>query len=526
MLELFTLYREECAGYKNQALHNISLKDFRKKLPLTRYSSTTKMNVRIKRYCKNMRYKRNMKSKIFNEINQYKGIITLIEKQLYKIKNKSLQDFLFILVHAMYWVFSVCFLVLPFISYNNLALKIICTVIWVIGVVAMGDIGVAEKKKDKMNIYEEIGGCTFWTIFLGVIFVNNNYYRFGELYQVILIDLLMLVGLIVIISYIVAFIKTPRITLAASCYILILLIVFAFFCFSMYLKNKGNDNVTIVVMISMFSTIALLAGRFVWSLLKGKKFRHIYVYASLILVVVGILLGISYVLHYLDNKISFIGTFITLLAATLGGGLTVLGVAWTLKNNHEERERIESEEKKQILEQQRMKYYPHIKYIDGVCDNAYKIDKLGGLNLNDDVVCKELTNKRFFAVDVGAFTIKNISEYPICIRGIQVGNKQSKSQRYVLLEPNEQITITMIKKRIYDSEIRNFIYLLIEDRLGNKYRVKCAVAVERGRVHSFKRGELTGLLKTYVVKNIYRPILIEHNMPAEQNSDSDQKQKN
>lgn len=167
-------------------------------------------------------------------------------------------------------------------------------------------------------------------------------------------------------------------------------------------------------------------------------------------------------------------TFVTVYAAVLGGGITLAGVAWTIKDGNDKRkedlERIELERK----EDERKKHIPYIKIVD-----TYHFNEEINIKTKDYYDFDRpkdrfaFTDKKEYKVRIISFSLKNISENHIFVSNL-IFNENNYPIDNVLIESG-QICYFHIANNGWTilTEPLQTIKLIVRDIIGNKYSVYC-----------------------------------------------------
>lgn len=164
-----------------------------------------------------------------------------------------------------------------------------------------------------------------------------------------------------------------------------------------------------------------------------------------------------------DNSLRDIITRI--VAALYGGLLTLVGVAWTIKNGEKNRqddlERIKTERQ----EEERKKNVPYVALVQKTSSSG---EKLSDYCIN---IKKGKENSEFY-YRFSPFTIKNISNNHIFLVGIKINEKINYNSVKKLVEKDASLNVSLSHSLWIDCELNTF-NLIIEDILGNKYLVQC-----------------------------------------------------
>lgn len=167
--------------------------------------------------------------------------------------------------------------------------------------------------------------------------------------------------------------------------------------------------------------------------------------------------------------------FTAIYAALLGGGITLAGVAWTIKDGNDKRkadlERIENERR----EEERKKHIPYIKVTSNTITD-YNSDAYirNGLDLTDPSHRNKLNNNVFYSTQIYDFAIKNVSFANIIIKGVIIDDKTYWLKNGMLLEPNLTCKITTTSNwEILLANNINYFGIIVDDIFGNSYVVEC-----------------------------------------------------
>lgn len=164
-----------------------------------------------------------------------------------------------------------------------------------------------------------------------------------------------------------------------------------------------------------------------------------------------------------DNSLREI--IMMIVAAIYGGLLTLVGVAWTIKNGEKNRqddlERIKTERQ----EEERKKNVPYVALVQKTLSSG---EKLSAYCISIE---KGKANSGFY-YRFSPFTIKNISNNHIFLVGININDKIYYNSNKKLIEKVESLDVKLSCPLRIDCELNN-VNLIIEDILGNKYFIQC-----------------------------------------------------
>ncbi len=186
---------------------------------------------------------------------------------------------------------------------------------------------------------------------------------------------------------------------------------------------------------------------------------------KIIICILGTIYGVLFLsefLRFIGNDDIIINNVVTVLAALIGGGLTLAGVSWTIRKA--DKDKNEEERKKNI---------PYIRLCQK--EEALVAEKIPMITCSD-VSAADSSNKlveNIFCVNVKPFYIKNISDGLIILRGVCWNNRLVEFKNKIVLEKNASCFLfqdgagTILKEKLVSFE------LVIIDSLENKYKVGC-----------------------------------------------------
>ena len=433
-----------------------------------------------------------------------------------KISNKIMAILLAILLDVSYIGLFFGFFVMPFISYSSLTLKIIFSVLWgmscVVWIISLIDDWKKQSKDDK---WSTAIGLFCSIVFFGLCFVNNNYYHLGEWWQIAIVCVMLLFTIMMIYSFIKELIKNPKDTLASL--LMGVLLVFGFLCIlgSSLDALEMTERKWLLIIGSFCVGLPLLALMIAY-ILGISKPKKVMEYGSLVIFCILVLIGVSYIISFLKPEIDGYQTFVTLLAALLGGGLTLVGVAWTIKDGNEKRqkelERIENERK----EEERKKNIPYIKVVKGIESlNFVCLQSIYTLDFDKESDIEKLNNDVFYLVNIPNFLIKNVSNSLIVLKGIILCDRYYDLEQDVLIEPNITCQVQTTKNwSISFEKLVDKMQLIVCDVIGNKYKIDCNIThiIKHNGMPitvTHKSGkEYTGFEYSYIIETVSLPELI------------------
>lgn len=377
-------------------------------------------------------------------------ILNFIEK---KIHNFVVALLLTIVVGVSMIGLFIGFFVMPFITYSSTVLKIVFSVLWgiscVVFVCATIDQYKQEKKDEKWSF---ITTSVCLIIFFGLCLINNNYYHLGDWWQIAIVVAMGLYTALMIYWFIKELIKNPKGTLSAL--LMGVLFVFGFLCIlSSSLNSLEMDlrkEMLIVGTICIaFPVIAILIAK----ILKISKAEKVLEYGSLIIICILLLMGISYVISFLNPNVDGYQTFVTLFASFIGGGLTLIGVAWTIRREAKNRQEDFDKREQERKEEERKKAIPYLRVSES--KNEYKSSFVV------DIQVKQKKN----GILQGTMYLFTINESIFIFKGAIIDGKLYEVGERLLSKEN-QILFVYNKYEVESVEILGC------DALGNYYKYK------------------------------------------------------
>ena len=247
--------------------------------------------------------------------------------------------------------------------------------------------------------------------------------------------------------------------------------------------------------ISQIAGISMLCACFLLTIIILKKFlidkpnignilEVLYV-AMITVVTIGLTIASIYKIFWIEPiegqvvENTLFSAIIEVYAAMLGGGITLVGVAWTIKDanikRQKELERIENERK----EEERKKYRPFV--------NVYAGHNLQGLNITSDImvtkwlnntedISNKPTERLMVANNIRNCWFGNTDFCSFYVWGIKINSNMTNfdSIRYIKKEFYFPLNFT---GPIYTEKPIENLSLILEDMLGNLYELKLAFSV-------------------------------------------------
>ena len=191
----------------------------------------------------------------------------------------------------------------------------------------------------------------------------------------------------------------------------------------------------------------------------------------------------------------------TIIAAVYGGLLTLVGVAWTIKDSENKRK-----------EEERAKNIPYIKLVSEIIyDDHIKIPVKSYYDFNKPSDRKYLNQKQSYSIQISSFGIKNISNTHILFDSVHV-NDNCYPFSGIIIEKDKTCQINICDNSwITLTEPLNSIKLILHDMVGNNYSVEFNFSInpnskpETGEEIADDGEKYSIIARSYVVKRAYFP---------------------
>lgn len=368
----------------------------------------------------------------------------------------------------------VSFLTIPFLS--NLIKSSTAQILWypslviflILSIIGLKDNGNNADEINKNRILNFVGG---WGIFIVTITVACifmiNYYNFDNVVRWLLFALMLIVIPIFFFSLYNYDLKnnkrskeeiakgTKNILKYIFLYILLDILYMAIF-------NNFTPLIFVVGLLAVLVMFYNISNAF----LNGPN-----QFAFLILIDFVLTLCLSIYLIYIIPNVSLRNIVLSISAAVLGGGFTLLGVAWTIKKSDKDRkedfERLESERKAD----ERRHYRPFIYYCcynNGECFRSIPVyDFLQDYNCVSKIGTLELNTPNY--ISNCCFSNTDFSNFYLC--GLKLNNKMIEFRTIIYVKKDEKFRLDFTKNPIYTLKPIDTISLVLKDMLENFYEL-------------------------------------------------------
>lgn len=392
-------------------------------------------------------------------------LLALIEN---KIHNSIVALLLTIVVGLSMIGLYIGFFVMPFITYSSIVLKIIFSILWgfscIVFVIMAIDQSKQEKNDDKWGFITINIGLM---VFLGLCLINNNYYYLGDWWQIAIVVVMGLYTVLMLYRFIKELIKNPRGTLSAL--FMGIMFVLGFLCILAssltYLEIELRKKVLIIGAISIaIPVIAMLIAK----ILKISKAEKVLEYGLLVTLCIILLIGISSVISFLNPNVDGYQTFVTLFASFLGGGLTLLGVAWTIRKADDDRKQSEEQRAK-----------PLVFICNPQMTSINKEELMEGILLSK----RNIGSLKNAEADKVAFILPQIvvsnSDYShVVLRGFRINDEYHLYDHGQVLPKNKAFNLHSDFRFEHSNKIE-YIAMLLQDMLENIYELELNFSISK-----------------------------------------------
>ena len=227
---------------------------------------------------------------------------------------------------------------------------------------------------------------------------------------------------------------------------------------SLALFLLGVFESTILLYIFGGIALVLLAVSILISLSNGLFVKeNIFNLIAFVVDTLSFLALITYLIYDIPKEFSNLQSNITtIVSAVLGGAITLVGVAWTIK-------KTDSDRREDIIAQ----YTPYLKLISEDCQTTLECQ-----------YCQSDSDGKYF-IQIDPFMIKNVSEKIVIIEGIYIDDIFFCCNGNFLCA-NEAVKILITP--IYLDSLLSKIKILCSDVLKNKYTLPCVYDYQEKKI--------------------------------------------
>lgn len=211
----------------------------------------------------------------------------------------------------------------------------------------------------------------------------------------------------------------------------------------------------------------------IFAIVKYFLFGNVLIRIFLILDCIFLFISTVFVIYNLPYEYQNIA--LTLATTVFSGIITLVGVAWTIKDGTEKRNqellRIENDRK----EDERIKHIPYVKITSNEEYTCFaETELMGEVDINNPQITNFLTNHIFYGVSFENFLIKNISSSNIILEGIKIDKYYYPFKAKILLEVNSCCKINLGDDVYFSFPSRPMLFeIFLKDIIGNSYKINC-----------------------------------------------------
>ena len=408
-----------------------------------------------------------------------------------------------------------------FFNFSKLTciLKAAIVVFYILGLVLV----IALAYFDKYN-EEEQGGCwkdKVFSTFLYIVYTLSFLMFFDhELwgYKETVYGLLFLVVLFLEIYISIKIILGKKLNLEKTSTVLISTAVLTFLLAAVNHTANNLIPANLLYKISIGITYLVAIALFIDSYLFKKRDENKTMNTIIGVVFWGslILVTFPYYVQWCGLKEDDFQTFVTVYAALIGGGITLAGVAWTIKDSNDKRkedlQRIENDRK----EEERQKCIPYIKITES-CTHSDELNINIKCRYDFDKPCYRVNfiDKKVYKIQFFSFDLKNISNGHVFITSLSLNGEKHPFDS-VLIESGHICNVHISNNGwITLTEPLKTVKIVIRDLIGNEYSVTLKTCLAQtadfgSREEETEDGEkYTIIVRSYFITKASLPKLIE-----------------
>lgn len=170
--------------------------------------------------------------------------------------------------------------------------------------------------------------------------------------------------------------------------------------------------------------------------------------------------------------------FVSVYAAVIGGGITLAGVAWTIKDANDKRkedlQRIEDERK----EEERLKYRPFTNVFAGKYEGEMSDIKVAQWLNDSSAISKSKTDILVVENKINSCYFANIDFSHFYVWGLKINGNSTTFETVRLIRKDRYFLLNFAKKPIYTEKPISKISLILEDLLENLYELPLDYQIE------------------------------------------------
>ena len=383
------------------------------------------------------------------------------------------------LLGLLSWVIPISELFAEKILNNNLLSGLIClcgVVLTLILIISIFKNGKKNKKYYIDLLY--VSPLVFIEIISVLILFQNALWGYKAIVLLAALSWLLIVGIIIGIATLFNKVFNKEIIPVILIALSVVILVFSIACAKIGERECSEFFYKVSGAIIYLIAIAIYANKYIYS----QKCENKLITNIIGIVFWGAIIIISfpYYVQWCGLNGNNLATFVSIYAAVISGGITLAGVAWTIKDTHdkskEDIKRIENEQK----EEERKRSIPYIKSVLNVIyDENENVTIKNKYDYSKPEHRAAFTDNNVYSIQIGEFGVKNISDTNIIFYEICINDEYYRFEEFIL-EKNKSCKITINNNNwITSPKQLSSIKLIVRDMIGNNYSILCKFSLNR-----------------------------------------------
>ena len=210
-----------------------------------------------------------------------------------------------------------------------------------------------------------------------------------------------------------------------------------------------------------------------------------------------ILISFPFYVQWCGVSGKYFETFTTVYSAVVGGGLTLVGVAWTIRKGDEDRKADRLQVEADRKEEAKKRAMPYLKYsprkpdeysVVKSSDWAYEVERI---EIDDDRVQQNKKPYKLYGIAIDSFCVKNIAENIVVFTGIRVNGEFYKLEGDLVVESKKYAYFALETTYAIDSlKPITTLEIICSDILGNQYSFDCKITIAKQYFDVRNKGKL------------------------------------
>ena len=250
---------------------------------------------------------------------------------------------------------------------------------------------------------------------------------------------------------------------------------------------------------------------------RPNKRHQIVLLMTYILIFMAILISFPFYVNWCGISGKYFDTFTAVYSAVIGGGLTLVGVAWTIRKGDEDRKADRLQVEADRKEEARKKLMPYLKYSERKPDECSVVKSFDWeinrerIEIDDDRVQQNTTRPcKLYGIAIDSFCVKNITENIVVFIGIRVNGEFYKLVGDLVAESKECTYFALKTSFAIDSlKPITALEIICSDILGNQYSFDCTFTIVEQQSEVRTKGDLSLVFPCFLygIKEIGLPKL-------------------